>query len=140
MVTVLGKEAGKKSDQGFDLYKCKTKDQNGNDKAETVIPANELSSSITINIVSMAKGDDGNKVSQVKVNIYEKLIEQLEPVMTLTNSFGTMVYKSKLVDKEDTPISCNMGNLSNLLVLAGGGGGRVQSIKWFRTKYDTVQW
>ena len=65
-------------------------------------------------------------------------MEQLEPVMELTNSFGTMVYKGKLVDKEDTPISCNMGNLCSLLVLTGGSGGRVESIKWFRTRYDSV--
>ena len=125
LVNLVKKDAGKKSASGHDLYLCKLRDQTGNEKAEKLIAANELSCAILITMIQLSDGKDGNKISKLNASIYGKIIEELQPLLQATNSVGTMIYKGKVIDAEDTVLSLNMTNLSEVLILPNGRGSRI---------------
>jgi len=124
----------KKSDQGFEIYKCSV----SNDTVE--IACNELSNSIS---VSVAKMDNDTKVAHVgvfQVNLHDKLIESLKPVLENLDSFGQILFNGKFLKEEETPVSLGMKDSSQLLVLQCGSVGRVEPVMWFRTKKEKIEW
>jgi len=76
-------------------------------------------------MIQLSDGKDGNKISKLNASIYGKIIEELQPLLQATNSVGTMIYKGKVIDAEDTVLSLNMTNLSEVLILPNGRGSRI---------------
>ena len=70
---------------GTDYYLCKVRSQSGSVIKELLsIPACELSNQILITIIKLPEynqSSQGNIISSYSVNIHEKLLEQLQPIL-----------------------------------------------------------